>query len=71
MDNEAVPADEYEQYDYEQDKITGSKGGRNRAKNELKHGFSSNRSDRIHLDSQINNSEKQKEAAKKKMGVKE
>ena len=66
MDSDPRNLDEYDQYDYEQDKRLGAKGGRNRAKNEMKHDFSSNRADRIHMDSQMNNREKQMEAARKK-----
>ncbi|VDM32981.1 unnamed protein product [Hydatigera taeniaeformis] len=66
MDGESGNIDEYEQYDYDREKVVSSKGGRNRAKNEMKHNFSSNRSDRIHIESQINNRDKQMEAARKK-----
>lgn len=59
------PKDGYDEYDYEADKL-GSKGGRNRTKGEVKHAFSPNRSDRIHLDSQNNNRDKQMEATRKK-----
>ncbi|VDM05061.1 unnamed protein product [Schistocephalus solidus] len=59
MDVDRVPVDEYEEYNYEEDRITGTKGGRNRTKAEQKHEFSDNRSIRIHIEKQINNEDKQ------------
>lgn len=67
MDSEPVNVDEYDQYDYDREKVVFSKSGRNRAKNEMKHNFSANRSDRIHVDSQTNNRDKKMEAARKKL----
>ncbi len=63
--DQSKKADNYEEYDYEADKLV-SKGGRNRSKTEVTHTFSANRSDGIHLDSQNNNRDKQMEATRKK-----
>ena len=68
MEGEAG-VDEYDNYDYVQDEILDAKGRRNRSKNETKHDFSSNRADRIHLESQMNNREKQMEATRRKSGT--
>ncbi|VDK34633.1 unnamed protein product [Dibothriocephalus latus] len=59
MDGDRVPVDEYEEYNYEEDRITGTKGGRNRTKADKKHELSDNRSTRIHIEKQQNNEEKQ------------
>ncbi|KAH9287356.1 hypothetical protein ECG_00721 [Echinococcus granulosus] len=67
MDSEPTIVDEYDHYDYDREKVVPSKSGRNRAKNEMKHNFSTNRSDRIHIDNQNNNRDKQMEAARKKL----
>ncbi|VDQ11258.1 unnamed protein product [Trichobilharzia regenti] len=55
--------DEYEHYNYEEDKIAGSKGGKNRTKRDAEehHKKSDNRTNRVHLDHQVNNEEKQRE----------
>uniref|UniRef100_A0A146MIK5 Uncharacterized protein n=1 Tax=Schistosoma mansoni TaxID=6183 RepID=A0A146MIK5_SCHMA len=55
--------DEYEHYNYEEDKVAGSKGGKNRTKRDVEehHKKSENRTNRIHIDYQVNNEEKQRE----------
>ncbi|OON19376.1 hypothetical protein X801_04758 [Opisthorchis viverrini] len=59
--NESV--DEYEHYNYEDDKIAGFKGGKHRTKTELEehHKKGENRTNRVHVDRQVNNEEKQRE----------
>ncbi|KAF5400846.1 hypothetical protein PHET_05598 [Paragonimus heterotremus] len=59
--NESV--DDYEHYNYEDDKIAGFKGGKHRTKTELEdhHKKGDNRTNRVHVDKQVNNEEKQRE----------
>ncbi|CAH8547401.1 unnamed protein product [Heterobilharzia americana] len=55
--------DKYEHYNYDEDKIAGSKGGKNRTKKDADehHKKSENRANRVHIDHQVNNEEKQRE----------
>lgn len=55
--------DEYEHYNYEDDKVTGYKGGKHRTKTEIgEHNKKGdNRSNRIHVGNQVNNEEKHRE----------
>ncbi|TPP67764.1 hypothetical protein FGIG_00663 [Fasciola gigantica] len=57
------PTDQYEHYNYEDDKIDGFKGGRFRTKKEAEdhHKRAENRTNRVHVGKQVNNEENNRE----------